>query len=80
MAEDSAIKWTDSTFNPWVGCQRVSEGCRGGALSEHARTVNDGTSPGARAERGGWTFVDRNMCAAIAICLSCSKPRRPEVS
>ena len=22
------ISWTDFTFNPWVGCTRVSEGCR----------------------------------------------------
>ena len=27
MAEHSAIEWTDHTFNPWVGCQRVSPGC-----------------------------------------------------
>ena len=27
MAENSAIEWTDHTFNPWVGCQKVSPGC-----------------------------------------------------
>jgi len=27
MAENSKIEWTDHTFNPWVGCQQVSEGC-----------------------------------------------------
>jgi len=27
MAENSKIAWTDHTFNPWVGCQRVSQGC-----------------------------------------------------
>ena len=27
MAEVSKIEWTDSTFNPWVGCQKVSPGC-----------------------------------------------------
>ena len=26
--EDSKISWTDHTFNPWLGCTRVSEGCR----------------------------------------------------
>lgn len=25
--EDSKIEWTDNTFNPWWGCQRVSPGC-----------------------------------------------------
>jgi protein gp37 len=28
MAENSKISWTDATFNPWIGCTRVSEGCR----------------------------------------------------
>lgn len=27
MAQDSKIEWTDHTFNPWWGCQRVSPGC-----------------------------------------------------
>lgn len=27
MGEVSAIAWTDSTFSPWEGCQRVSPGC-----------------------------------------------------
>lgn len=27
MAETSKIEWTDATFNPWVGCQKVSPGC-----------------------------------------------------
>lgn len=27
MAEKSAIAWTDSTFNPWLGCTKVGPGC-----------------------------------------------------
>lgn len=27
MAETSAIEWTDSTFNPWIGCTKVSPAC-----------------------------------------------------
>lgn len=27
MAENSAIEWTDHTFNPWEGCQKVGPGC-----------------------------------------------------
>lgn len=27
MADRSAIEWTDSTFNPWTGCTKVSPGC-----------------------------------------------------
>ncbi|CAO3426567.1 phage Gp37/Gp68 family protein [Azospirillum argentinense] len=27
MAENSAIEWTDATFNPWIGCTKVSPAC-----------------------------------------------------
>lgn len=27
MGADSNISWTDHTFNPWIGCARVSPGC-----------------------------------------------------
>ena len=27
MAETTGISWTDSTFNPWIGCTKVSPGC-----------------------------------------------------
>lgn len=28
MAIETCIQWTDSTFNPWRGCQKVSAGCQ----------------------------------------------------
>ncbi len=27
MGENSKIEWTDHTFNPWMGCTKVSPGC-----------------------------------------------------
>ena len=27
MAENSKIEWTTHTFNPWMGCTKVSPGC-----------------------------------------------------
>ena len=27
MGTDSKIEWTDHTFNPWVGCTKISPGC-----------------------------------------------------
>jgi len=27
MAKDTQISWTDHTFNPWIGCAKVSEEC-----------------------------------------------------
>lgn len=28
MGKDSGIEWTDHTWNPWRGCQKVSSGCK----------------------------------------------------
>lgn len=27
MSENSKIEWTDHTFNPWIGCTKISPGC-----------------------------------------------------
>lgn len=27
MAENSGIEWTDHTFNPWIGCTKISPAC-----------------------------------------------------
>jgi protein gp37 len=27
MAERTAIAWTDHTYNPWIGCERISPAC-----------------------------------------------------
>ena len=27
MGGNTKIEWTDATFNPWIGCQKVSAGC-----------------------------------------------------
>lgn len=41
MGELSKIEWTDSTFNPWIGCARISPGC-------------DNCYAEAMAKRRGW--------------------------
>jgi len=28
MAQQSDIEWTDATWNPWQGCEKVSQGCK----------------------------------------------------
>lgn len=28
MGEQTKIEWCDATFNPWIGCTKLSEGCR----------------------------------------------------
>lgn len=45
MAENSEISWTDATFNPWIGCTKVSPGC------EHCYAERDN---GRRKWVPGW--------------------------
>jgi protein gp37 len=35
MAADSKIEWTDHTFNPWIGCTKVSREATGGGGCDH---------------------------------------------
>jgi len=28
MAENTKIEWCNATFNPWIGCSKVSDGCK----------------------------------------------------
>ena len=38
MGERTGISWTDHTFNPWIGCQKVSPGCANCYAEELVRT------------------------------------------
>ncbi|HSN25796.1 MAG TPA: phage Gp37/Gp68 family protein [Kofleriaceae bacterium] len=75
----SDIEWTDRTWNPIVGCARVSPGC------EHCyaeRFVHRGLSPqhkGLTVMRNhgpGWTGEVRLVESALAKPLSWRKPQR----
>ena len=48
MAENSAISWTDHTFNPWIGCTKVSPACDGC----YAEALMGGKGRFSRAEWG----------------------------
>jgi protein gp37 len=58
MAENSAIEWTDHTFNPWTGCTKVSPGCDGcyaEAWAKRSGTVRWGAGePRRRTTDANW--------------------------
>lgn len=51
MSENSKIEWTDHTFNPWIGCSKVSEGCRNCYAETLDRNRFSKTLGGATKER-----------------------------
>lgn len=59
MADRSAIEWTDSTFNPWIGCTKVSAACdhcyAEVSTPSRARGVEWGAGkPRQRTSAGNW--------------------------
>lgn len=51
MSANSKIEWTDHTFNPWIGCTKISPACDHcyAEVSTPSRTI--GVTWGAHAER-----------------------------
>jgi protein gp37 len=58
MAQNSAISWTDHTWNPWMGCSKVSpacDGCYAEALMDHRfGQVSWGNHPRRRTSVKVW--------------------------
>jgi len=57
MATNSKIEWTDHTFNPWIGCTKVTPGCDhcyAEAWSKRSGLVRWGNSPRRRTTVTYW--------------------------
>lgn len=87
MAEHTSIEWCDSTFNPWIGCTRVSVAATGGggcddcyaARSTPARTLGVAWGPGERRRRtsdDNWDLPRRWQRQAAAFQAQHGRRRR----
>lgn len=57
MGANSKIEWTDHTFNPWVGCTKVSpacDNCYAEAWAKRSGRVKWGDNPRARTNHINW--------------------------
>jgi len=57
MGETSGIEWTDATFNPWIGCTKVSPACDNCYAEDYARRykiVEWGNNPRKRTSIQNW--------------------------
>jgi protein gp37 len=90
--ENSKIQWCDHTFNPWIGCSKVSPGC----LHCYAETLMDtrygrvrwgAGNPRIRTAASTWRNpISWNRKAEMVeemwnegLCGDTEKPRRPRV-
>lgn len=67
MAENSKIEWTDHTFNPWVGCTKVSPGCDhcyAEGWAKRSGQVQWGNHPRKRTSLANWNQPRRWAKAA----------------
>lgn len=57
MAEKTGIEWTDSTFNPWWGCTKISpacDNCYAAALDKRSGGDHWGNVPRRRTSEHNW--------------------------
>lgn len=81
MGENSAIEWTDATWNPVRGCSRVSEGCRNCYAEQIAARFSGRGQPfhgfASRTAAGGrWTGRVEVIDSKLKEPLKWKKPRR----
>ncbi|MGB0218341.1 MAG: phage Gp37/Gp68 family protein [Sinimarinibacterium flocculans] len=76
MSERSAIEWTDSTFNPWIGCTKVSPACdhcyAERDMSKRLKVVQWGAGqPRKRTSAANWKLPKRWNNTPFAQCGDC---------
>lgn len=76
MAEISGIEWTDGTFNPWIGCTKVSPACDNcyAAVSTPSRTLGVEWGVGQlrhRTSAANWKLPLRWSAGRFWECTAC---------
>lgn len=72
MAENTKIQWTDHTFNPWIGCTKVSPGCDH-CYAEHlmdgwlGRVKWGPGQPRKRTSAANWLILTKRVGNAIGM-------------
>lgn len=91
MAEHTKIEWCDHTFNPWIGCTKVSAGCANcyaeTLMDKRLKQVHWGKGqPRKRTSDKNWKLVEKWNREAKELEQLCAEhpfhavpPRRPRV-
>lgn len=86
MSTVSKIEWTEATWNPVGGCDKISQGCKNCYAIRHVRRMAGNPNPGMKRTYAGltesiqgslnWTGVVRIFPERLNLPLSWRKPRR----
>ena len=79
MAEHSKIEWTDATFNPWIGCTRISPACDfcyAESMSARYGWAEWGNHPRKRTSESTWQAPRRWQRQAATFALGYGRRRR----
>jgi protein gp37 len=79
MGTNSKIEWTDHTFNPWVGCTKVSPGCDhcyAEAWSKRSGLVRWGDNPRRKTSEAYWKGPLRWNANALQFTREHHRPQR----
>lgn len=84
MGDNTAIEWTDSTWNPWIGCTKVGPGCDhcyAEALMDtrHHRAQWGAGQPRVRTSADNWKAPLAWNARPFFECLDCSARFAPPV-
>lgn len=67
MGAKTGIEWTDHTFNPWIGCTKVSPGCGPGYRLLNWVIVGGESGKGARPCDVQWIRDLIQQCQAAGV-------------
>lgn len=79
MAEASKIEWTDSTFNPWIGCTKIApacDHCYAADMSKRYGWAEWGNHPRKRTSDALWSGVRKWQRGATAFAEQHGRRRR----
>lgn len=78
MADNSGIEWTNATWNPLVGCSKISQGCKNcyaEVMAKRLAAMGQRAYQSAVDERGHWNGRVVLVPAALEKPLGWKKPR-----
>jgi len=75
MSAQTGIEWCDSTFNPWMGCTKVSPACDHCYAERDTRRFGrvewGAGKPRVRTSPGNWKLPERWNISGFAECIAC---------